>query len=64
MDAGGSKESNELEKNIPLLLNCLRKIQICAFAVLIFWQFSEKIKNSFPASRQAFSIRFMRFGDV
>ena len=46
-NAGNITKFDESDKNILLHLNFLRKIHICAFAVLIFWQFSEKIKNSF-----------------
>jgi len=42
LDAGIIKESNELDHIIPLHLKCLRKIHICAFAVLILWQFSKE----------------------
>jgi len=37
-DLRDSKESNENDKYIPVHLTFLRKIQICAFAVLNFWQ--------------------------
>jgi len=36
--AQDSTESNENDKNLPLYLEVLRKIRICAFAVLHFWQ--------------------------
>jgi len=58
LDAKECLESNELDTNIPIYLEFLRKIYICAFAVLIFWKFSKKIKNSFPASHLAFPIRY------
>jgi len=45
---GDIKEPNELVKIIPLHLKFLRKIHICAFAGLIFWQFSEKIQRLVP----------------
>jgi len=45
LDACESKESNELDKSIPSHLKVLRKIDICAFALLIFWKVSEKIKK-------------------
>jgi len=35
-------------KNAPLHSTFLRKIHICAFAMLIFSQFSEKIKKHVP----------------
>ena len=48
LDSDDSKESNELDKNVPLHLTFLRKIHICIFAILIFWQFSEQIKLLVP----------------
>jgi len=36
LDPRDSKKSNENDKNGPLHLNFLRKIHICAFAVLKF----------------------------
>jgi len=36
LDARDSKESNENDKNIPSHLKLLKKIHICAFAVLNF----------------------------
>jgi len=48
LDARDSKESNELDKNIPLFLKYLRKIYMCAFSVVTFWQFSEKIEKFVP----------------
>jgi len=53
MDAEDSRESTEIDTNITLNLNFLRTIQICAFAKLIFWQFSEK-KNRFAHSVWSF----------
>jgi len=48
LDARDSKESNKLDKNIPLPLKFSRKIHICAFSVLFFWQFSEEKQNLVP----------------
>jgi len=45
LDAGESRVSNKLDKNIALHLKVLRKIYIYAFTLLNFWKFSEKIKN-------------------
>jgi len=62
LDAGDSKESNGRAKNIPLTLKFLIKIHICAFAVLISWQFSDKIqkhvpRTSFSLSNPVFALR-------
>jgi len=46
----GSKASNDLDKSIPVHLKLSRKIYICVFSELIFWQFSEQIKNLFRIS--------------
>jgi len=61
LDAEDSKKSNELDTNIPLYLTFLRKIYICAFAVLILWQFSKKIKKLVHRIPFRFLIRFLRF---
>jgi len=63
LDAGDSKESDELDKNMPTF-EIFEKNPYCAFSVVIFWQFSEKIKNSFPASHLAFPTRFLLFAHV
>ena len=49
-------------KNVPSHLKFLRKIHICAFIVLIFWQNSEKIQNHvlripFSTSDSVFALR-------
>jgi len=64
LDAEDSTESNERDKNVLLHLKFLRRIHIYAFAILIFWQFSEKIKKF--VLRIPFSLfdRFLPFADV
>ena len=48
MDAGDSMDSNEIDKNIPSHLKVLRKMRICAFALLIFLAiFRENRKTRF-----------------
>jgi len=64
LDAGDTKESNKHDKNIPLHLKFLRKIHVCAFPKWFFGNIQRESKNSFPASRLGFSIRFLRFADV
>ena len=55
LDAWNIKESNELGQKIPSYLKFLRKVRICAFAVLIFWQFSENIQKLVPRIPFGFS---------
>jgi len=62
LDARDSEESNGNDKNIPLHLKFLRKIHIYAFAILHFWQNSEKIPKhvphiSFSLSDPVFALR-------
>ena len=62
LDLGDRNVSNENDKNIPLHLTFLRKIYICAFAVLNFWQNFEKIqthvpRNPFSLSDPVFALR-------
>ena len=54
LHAEESKESNELDKKVPLPLKVLMKVHICVFVVLIFWQFSEKIKELIPRIQFSF----------
>jgi len=65
LDARDSDQSNEHDKNISLHLKFLKKIHICAFALLNFCQNSEKIQkdSTFCASRLTFPIRFFRYVD-
>ena len=48
LDAGTSKASNALDTNVPLYLKFQRKNNICAFAVVIFWQFSNQLQKPVP----------------
>jgi len=58
LDTGHSKKSIELPKNFPLHSKFLRKIQICEFSIVIFWQVSEKIKKFVPCIRFSLSNPF------
>jgi len=58
LDPWDSKESNENDKNIPLHVKFLKKIHVCAFAVLNYWQNSVRMEKTFPAYRLVYPIRF------
>ena len=64
LDAENTKESNERYKNIPLQLKFWKKIHICAFSALIFWQFSAKTKKLVPRIPFSFFDPVLRFADV
>jgi len=48
LDAGENQVSNKVDKNIPSHLNILIITLICAIALLIVLNFSEKIKQLIP----------------
>jgi len=66
LDTGGSQESNERDKNSPSPLKFFRKSHTCAFALLMFWKFSEKVQKLVQGiSFSLFSLsRFFPYADV
>ena len=63
LDPWDNKESNENDKNIPLHVKFLKKIHVCVFAVLNYWQNPVKMGKNVPRIPSSLSDPVFRFAD-